>query len=207
ALGMTSAESCDVLGVEPLGSGERHDDLLMPAIDRLFTCLGHKPHEVRRIVVSVGPGGYTGLRIATSAANLIALSTGADVVAVPSAAVVARAITGRGPLVVCLASKHASAWVTRFDAQGRITDAGSLRTADELGLSGEETLVGDRFLPETFGKAAERVGSRVAEPEFDPAACLALAWAFPARQAGEVAPLYGREAEAVTRWRELHGSG
>ncbi|MEO1534508.1 MAG: tRNA (adenosine(37)-N6)-threonylcarbamoyltransferase complex dimerization subunit type 1 TsaB [Planctomycetota bacterium] len=207
ALGMTSAESCDALGVEPLGSGERHDDLLMPAIDRLFTHLGHKPHELHRIAVSVGPGGFTGLRIATSAANLIALSTGADVVAVPSAAVVAQATTGRGPLVVCLASKGVSAWVTRFDAKGQITDAGSLRTADELGLSGDETLVGDRFLPETFREAAERAGCGVAEPVFDPAACLALAWAFPARQAGEVAPLYGREAEAVTRWRELHGSG
>ncbi len=207
ALGLTSDQACETLGTEPLGTGDRHDDLLLPAIDRLFTRMGHSPAELRRIVVSVGPGGYTGLRIATSAANLIALATGGSVVSVPSAAVVARSLRGRGPLAVCLASKGDSAWVTRFDAEGSMTDPGSLRSAADLALLSGETLVGDRFLPAGFRAEAEAAGCPVVEPLFDASACLALAWAFPAREAGEAAPLYGREAEAVTRWRELHGGG
>lgn len=207
AMGLTSPKACNVLGIEPLGTGERHDDLLMPAIDRLFARLDRSPSELARIAVSVGPGGYTGLRIATSAVNLIALATGCKVVGVPSAAVVARGFIGRGPLVVCLASKGESAWVTRFDASGGMSDAGSLRTADELNLHADETLVGDRFVPESFQAAAKAQGCAVIEPVFGPVACLELAWAFPEHQSGEITPQYGREAEAVTRWRELHGPG
>lgn len=207
ALGMTSEQHCEALGVESLGTGERHDDLLMPAIDRLLARLGRSPGELGRIAVSVGPGGYTGLRIATSAANLIALSTGSAVVAVPSAAVVARAMADRGPLVVCLASKGDSAWVTRFDADATMAAPGALTNDEHLGLKPGETLVGDRFLPETFREAAAAAGCAVEPPAFDPSACLELAWAYPSCEAGEATPVYGREAEAVTRWRELHGGG
>lgn len=207
ALGLTTPDACEVLGIEPLGAGDRHDDLLMPAIDRLFSRLGRSPGELARIAVSVGPGGYTGLRIATSAANLIALVTGGAAVAVPSAAVVAHTLRHPGPLVVCLASKGTSAWVTRFGADGVMTEPGSLRTADTLALTPGETLVGDRFLPGPFRTAARDAGCGVIEPVFDPASCLALAWSYPSREAGTISPLYGREAEAVTRWRELHGEG
>ena len=205
ALGMVSAESCNVLGVEPLGRGERHDDLLMPAIDRLFRNLGRTPRDIHRVSVSVGPGGYTGLRIATSAANLIALETGCPVVAVPSAAVVALAMAGRGPLVVCLASKAEAAWVTRFDADGAMVGGGSLMSAADLNLLPSETLVGDRFLPESFRDAATSTGCDTAQPVFSPESCLALSARFSPVQAGNAAPLYGREAEAVTRWRDLRG--
>ncbi|MEL6795565.1 MAG: tRNA (adenosine(37)-N6)-threonylcarbamoyltransferase complex dimerization subunit type 1 TsaB [Planctomycetota bacterium] len=205
ALGLVSAESCAVLGVEVLGTGERHDDLLMPAIDRLFTNLGRSPGAIHRVAVSAGSGGYTGLRIATSAANLIALATGCPVVAVPSAAVVAHAMAGRGPLVVCLASKGESAWVTRFDGDGGMVGGGSLMSAADLNLRPGETLVGDRFLPESFRDAAASTGCDTAHPNFSPEACLALSARFPPVQAGNAAPLYGREAEAVTRWRELRG--
>ncbi|MEM9662853.1 MAG: tRNA (adenosine(37)-N6)-threonylcarbamoyltransferase complex dimerization subunit type 1 TsaB [Planctomycetota bacterium] len=205
ALGVVSAESCEVLGVEPLGTGERHDDLLMPAIDRLFRNLGQAPGDIHRISVSAGPGGYTGLRIATSTGNLIALATGCPVVAVPSAAVVAHAMAGRGPLVVCLASKGESAWVTRFDGDGVMVGGGSLLSAADLNLRPGETLVGDRFLPDSFRDAATSTGCDTAQPTFSPEACLALSARFPPVQAGNAAPLYGREAEAVTRWRELRG--
>ncbi len=207
ALGVTGADTCDVLGMEPLGSGERHDDLLMPAVDRLFRRLGREPRELDRIAVSIGPGGYTGLRIASAAANLIGFASGARIVGVPSAWVVARGLAGHGPLAVCLACKGDSAWVTRFDAQGEAVDGGALRTADDLALASNELLIGDRFLPASFREAAERAGRPIIEPVFSAEACLASAWRFEACEPGKVTPLYGREAEAVTRWRELHGGG
>lgn len=205
AVGWTAPGHCETLGEEPLGAGERHDDLLMPAVDRLFKRLNVQPDQIGRVAVSIGPGGYTGLRIASAAANMIALATDAPVVSVPSASVVARALARQGPVLVCLASKRDSAWITRCGPDGRPLDPGRLASADDLNLQPPDALVGDRFLPDSFRERAAEVGCEVVEPVFRAPACLALAWSFEARKAGEATPLYGREAEAVTRWRELHG--
>ncbi|MEO1583298.1 MAG: tRNA (adenosine(37)-N6)-threonylcarbamoyltransferase complex dimerization subunit type 1 TsaB [Planctomycetota bacterium] len=228
ALGVRTDGVTELIATEPLGEGERHDDLLMPAIERLFRSQGRSPVELERVAVSAGPGGYTGLRIATAAANLIALTTGAMVARVPSACVVAHALPRPGPMDptrgpakgpmdpthdskaettthVCLACKGSSAWVTRFDAGGAPIDLGALRSAEDLGLRAGDRVVGDRFLPEPFRAEAARVGASVIEPMLEPAACLALAWSVDGHEAGSLTPLYGREAEAVTRWRELHG--
>lgn len=99
------------LGTELLREGTRHDDDLMPAIDRLCGRLHARPSELGAIAVSIGPGGYTSLRIAVATAKMLAEATGARPVPVPSASVAAwRLPTALAPAVVCLASKGDSAY-------------------------------------------------------------------------------------------------
>jgi tRNA A37 threonylcarbamoyladenosine modification protein TsaB len=99
------------LGTELLRDPSRHDDDLMPAIDRLFVRLGARPAELGAVAVSIGPGGYTSLRIAVATAKMLAEATGATTIAVPSAGVAAWLLPpSLAPAVVCLASKGPAAY-------------------------------------------------------------------------------------------------
>ncbi|GAB5497234.1 MAG: hypothetical protein Phyf2KO_23140 [Phycisphaerales bacterium] len=204
ALGLIDGDEVTILDTEPLGEGERHDDLLMPAIQRLMARAGKKPGELDRVVCSVGPGGFTGLRIATSAANMIAMVSGAKLYGVPSAWVAAASVNADRPFGVALASKAETCFLTTFDASGAPQGPGKLAGPTDIEKLGLCLLVGDRFLPKAIGVLADRIGLRVIPPEFSAAACLRLASRALEVRVGELVPLYGREAEAVTKWRQLH---
>lgn len=97
---------------EAVGGGDRHDDDLMPAIDRLCRRVGVAPGDLARVALSIGPGGYTSLRIAVATGKMIAEATGAQVVAVPSAIIAAWYVEQTTPAVVCLASKGETSHAT-----------------------------------------------------------------------------------------------
>lgn len=56
----------------------RHGELLLPAVDRVLAEAGHKLDAVSDIVVGVGPGPYTGLRV-----GLVTAATFGAVLGVP----------------------------------------------------------------------------------------------------------------------------
>lgn len=62
----------------------------MPALRGLLVLAGWTPRDVRAVYFSQGPGSFTGLRIAATAARMFQWALGCDVVAVPTSAVVAR---------------------------------------------------------------------------------------------------------------------
>jgi tRNA threonylcarbamoyladenosine biosynthesis protein TsaB len=139
ALGRTDDEGDAVLlGAELLREGTRHDDDLMPAIDRLMDRHSARPAELSRIAVSIGPGGYTSLRIAVATAKMLSEATGAETIAVPSTAVAAYQIPGaHAPAIVCLASKHDAAYGELLPPPLRDSDWWRLH-----GRPGAERLVG-----------------------------------------------------------------
>lgn len=204
ALGLVHTDSVEMLGEQPVGAGERHDDLLMPAIAALMERAGFKPARLDRVVCSVGPGGYTGLRIATAAANMIALSTGARLFGAPSAWVAAAAVRADTPFAVALASKGEASFVTCFHADGSEAAPGRMMQAGEIGTLGVALVLGDRFLPDPFRGECGRLGVRIGAIDFSARRCLGLALRVPEVPVGGLVPMYGREAEAVTKWRQLH---
>src|SRR5262249_52997193 len=99
------------LETELLREGTRHDDDLMPAIDRLCKQHNVRPADLGRIAISIGPGGYTSLRIPIPTPQMLPEATGAAVVPIPSAAVAAWCLPiSLAPALVCLASKSDSAY-------------------------------------------------------------------------------------------------
>lgn len=204
------------LGLEPVRPLGRHDDDLMPAIDRLFRRLGVTPGEVGTVAVSIGPGGYTGLRVATTTAVCIAEAVRAEVRAVPTAAAVAEALRpDQFPALVCLASKREAAWVESFGAAG---DAG--RTLGVLGpaevaraLAGDAAfpadvaasrpvvVVADRHLPAGLRAAAAGAGVPVVAARFSALAVLSRASREAPVDPISLVPRYGREPEAVRLWK------
>lgn len=122
-----------LIGAEPLSDQSRHDDDLMPAIDRLCRRHSVRPGDLAHLAISIGPGGYTSLRIAVATAKLLAEATGASTIAVSSAAVAAYTIPIQPPAVVCLASKGETAWCALLppvagDPWWRETGTEALRT-------------------------------------------------------------------------------
>jgi tRNA threonylcarbamoyladenosine biosynthesis protein TsaB len=64
---------------------------LAPAIDSLLRRVGWKPPEVGLVAVAVGPGSFTGLRIAVTAAKTFAYAVGAKILGISTLEAIAQA--------------------------------------------------------------------------------------------------------------------
>ncbi len=199
------------LAIVHLGDTEAQG--LLPSIDRCFREAGLAPDALRipgsRIAVSIGPGGYTSVRIAVTAAKMLCDATGALCVPVPTARVVAARVSNTRPFAVALASKRETAWVTLCNADGavrRLLGIVDEAAIDTLGSEGVDLLVIDRFAPSRMVERAHAAGIRVEPPTFDPLACAALGAALEPVDPLALEPLYPREPEAVTKWRALRSA-
>ena len=86
AIGTTAG----VVAAERLPVDVRHAGELMPAVQRLLNAQDWPADSITDVFVSIGPGSFTGLRIAVSVARTLAWSVGARVVAVPTMHALAR---------------------------------------------------------------------------------------------------------------------
>ena len=195
--------------VENVASDMRHDDDLLPAIDRLYKRINLKPTSTTAVGVSIGPGGFTGLRIAITTAKMMAEVTNCKLVAIESSLVACQSLNQQGPIIVALAAKGESCWATRIinkDDRWQICEPGRLVDASSINLKDAKVLLGDEHLPLKIRSLCQQVGVAIIEPSFDPSACVKIAYQF--FTSGqlvdplEIKPLYPREPEAVTLWAQ-----
>jgi tRNA threonylcarbamoyladenosine biosynthesis protein TsaB len=64
--------------------GLQHAAQVLVIVDEMTRAAGWTPRDVQHVYVSIGPGSFTGLRIAATLAKTLALSIGVKIVAVPS---------------------------------------------------------------------------------------------------------------------------
>ena len=123
-----------------------HAEALLPMIDRVTDAAGLAPADIEIVAVSVGPGGFTGIRAGLAAAQGLALATKAELVGVTSfAAVVAPLPKADAPILVALDSRREDFYVQIFAGDGRPLGAPAAVLPDELagfvaGLIGDQTL-------------------------------------------------------------------
>ena len=213
ALGTAAADALE----ETVAGARRHASALLPLVDRLFERAGLSLDDVRGILLSDGPGSFTGLRVGVSVAKALARARRLEVRVAPSLMVRAAAHARPGEITLAVADA----------LRGDLYAAAFRFAADRV-----ETLVPpsvwrpDRLVAETprpdriVGDGPAGVLARFADwarlgvvsgAEGLPRAAFLLELRHRDGATRPIAsldlwePEYGRPAEAQARWELAHG--
>lgn len=116
--------------------GRGHSERLVPLIAE--TLAGRVPEC---ILVGVGPGSFTGIRVGIAAAHGLALGWDARLLGMSSLALIA-ATVGRMPLAVAVNGGHGELLVQQFDALDTPEPMANLAPAEAARSTRHETVVG-----------------------------------------------------------------
>ena len=188
-------DGSDVIASSGQVDARRHGELLLPAVDRVLAAAGLRLDAVTGIVVGIGPGPYTGLRVGLMTADTFGLALGVPVHGVCTLDGLAYAADiGEGPFVVATDARRKEVYWARYaDSRTRLTDPAVDRPADIADQVAAVPAVGAGALlyPDTFPEARE--------PEHVSAASLASLAAERLERGEELPPprpLYLRRPDA-----------
>ncbi|MEU1535141.1 tRNA (adenosine(37)-N6)-threonylcarbamoyltransferase complex dimerization subunit type 1 TsaB [Streptomyces fagopyri] len=140
----------------------RHGELLLPAVDRVLTEAGLRLDAVTGIVVGVGPGPYTGLRVGLMTADTFGLALGVPVHGLCTLDGLAYAADLDGPFVVATDARRKEVYWARYaDSRTRVSEPAVDRPGD-LALDGLPAVgAGALLYPDTFpdARAPEQVSA------------------------------------------------
>ncbi|MER7999615.1 tRNA (adenosine(37)-N6)-threonylcarbamoyltransferase complex dimerization subunit type 1 TsaB [Streptomyces sp. NPDC095613] len=158
-----------VLAAESQVDARRHGELLLPAVDRVLAAAGVKPAAVTDLVVGIGPGPYTGLRVGLTTALTFGSALGVPVrglctldglaYAAGAGGAGGAGASGAGidgPFVVATDARRKEVyWALYADARTRLTDPAVDRPADIAERVAGRPAVGAGALlyPDTFPDA------------------------------------------------------
>jgi tRNA threonylcarbamoyl adenosine modification protein YeaZ len=131
-----------IIASESLPMVRGHAEALMPLLDRLVDAMGTPLHHIDRIVVTTGPGSFTGLRVGISAARGIALAAGKPAVGVSTLLAYAAphlADDETLPVVAVIDARHAHVYLQVFAPGGRTIVAPRLASLSEAVRAAAET--------------------------------------------------------------------
>lgn len=126
ALGACSAAVVDTAGgpshVVSLDMARGHAEALMPEVKRVLDAAGGLA-AVERVVVTVGPGSFTGLRVGLACARAIGLGAGLPVVGVTTLSALAAPVLDGGdgatPVAAAIDARHGRVFFQAFGGDGR----------------------------------------------------------------------------------------
>ena len=171
-----------------------HAEALMPMVADVMSESGVAFGALDRIGATTGPGSFTGVRIAISAARGLALVTGAKLFGVDSLTVMAKqalatGIAGGAPFAVAVDARRGMLYFGLYDGAARKLDGPLLIAPDDAAnlLPGSlRTAVGSGAA--TLAEAAASRGALIAAklPDLEPSATELAALA---RDSGETVPV------------------
>jgi tRNA threonylcarbamoyladenosine biosynthesis protein TsaB len=131
-------------------------EALLPAVHAALDLAGEELSSVGLVLCGVGPGTFTGIRIAASTARALALGTGSALAKNSTLdALVAPALTCRPDVLAVLDARRGEVFAQRFSADG--PTAGIVCTKpDDLSATGEPLVVGDGAV--RYRGSLERLG-------------------------------------------------
>jgi tRNA threonylcarbamoyladenosine biosynthesis protein TsaB len=100
-----------------------HAEALVPLVDRMMKAADVKFDAIDRIVTTIGPGSFTGLRVGIAAARAFALACHKPVVGVTTLAALSAPHLGEKetvPVVAAIDAKHGNLYFQMVGAGGRI---------------------------------------------------------------------------------------
>jgi len=209
--GDTDAIERDIVG------SRRHAAELLPAVEGLLAQAGVTLDAVSGLVVSDGPGSFTGLRVGASVAKALAHARGLPLWTAPSLLVRAAGVARTGETVLAVSNAlrgevYAAAYWFDAEAIRELLPPSVYRPEDLAGLGlAVSRLVGDVPPPAALTLEAAVGRALVSSPEGAPRARTLLALVGRPGGAARVEqvvgwePVYGRPAEAQARWEMAHG--
>jgi tRNA threonylcarbamoyladenosine biosynthesis protein TsaB len=94
--------------------GRGHSERLVPMIAELLD-----GRTANRILVGIGPGSFTGIRVAVAAANGLAIGWNAELAGMSSLALLAAGVDGEGEIAAAVSGGHGELFVEQFDMTSR----------------------------------------------------------------------------------------
>ena len=180
-----SAEGAEVLAERSVPSGNRHAELLTPAIHGVLEDAGVAMSALGAVVTGLGPGPFTGLRV-----GIVTALTLADARGLPVFGICSLDAVGSGARTVVTDARRKEVYWAAFAADGRRTEGPGVVRPEDLDRTGP--FVGDPAF-------AERLGAPVTAADVTTAGLLRAAapqLADPS-SAGPLVPLYLRRPDAT----------
>lgn len=128
-----------------LDIGKGHAEQIMAVIGQALGAAGIGYEAIGAVVVSVGPGSFTGVRVGVSAARGLALALSVPAIGVSTlealAAETGRSFPGR-PVLVAIGNRPQALYAAAYDGSGAETTAPLSASAEDLaGLLGDPDTV------------------------------------------------------------------
>ena len=181
----------------------RSSDGIMVAIERLCKEHATEPSSIASIIVSVGPGGYTALRIATTTAKVLAATLGCELVAVPTAIVASVSVSqDQCPALIALASKNQMAHCSLVQEPGQAQVAWDARCTSTCKARNCARLLLMIICPTSFIEHAQIAGVEIVPIKLDARQGLIASNGIEPIAPESLMPIYAREPDAVTQWRD-----
>ena len=179
-------------------------ETLLPAIDAALDLAGEDLGSVERVLAGVGPGTFTGIRIAAATAR--ALSAGAGIPLSKNStldALATPALSCSDDVLAVLDAKRGQVFTRRFSESGPTTGIHCLRP-EELSVEGRPLVVGDGAV--RYREALSGLG--LVPPEHSPLHSVTAAGHLISADLTpvgpeELVPIYVREPDAEVR-RDLN---
>lgn len=210
------ADGPEVLAQSEFSTQTQHARELLPSLDELSQRVGWPRGEAEVCCVSIGPGSFTGLRVAVTFARHLALARGVKIVAVPTLAVIAENCAGAeeppSPLAVVLDAKRGQVFAAMFEwkSQGyEAVEPAQLTTVDALlsKFAGKVSVMGEGI--DYHADAVATCGAKVVDRSlWTPRAAnvCRLGWRLAESEvftaARDLIPLYIRRPEAEEIWEK-----
>ncbi|HYF40780.1 MAG TPA: tRNA (adenosine(37)-N6)-threonylcarbamoyltransferase complex dimerization subunit type 1 TsaB [Gemmatimonadales bacterium] len=207
----------DSVTEEQVAGARRHAAALLPLIQKLLERSGGTLDDVEGIVVSDGPGSFTGLRVGASVAKALVHARGMPLWTAPSLLVRAQGVAQTGALVLAISNAlrgevYAAAY--RFTPEAIRTELiPSVRKPEDI-VAGDlrpDIIVGEAPAGAVALLEQWTGGAVIGPPEGAPHAARLLelvgrpGGAHQIEAVTQWEPLYGRPAEAQARWETAHG--
>ena len=175
-------------------------EALLPAAHAALHFAGKNLSAVDRILCGVGPGTFTGIRIAAATARALSLGTGAPLARNSTLdALAAPALTAHGDVLAVLDARRGQVFARRYGPDGPTTGILCL-APDGLDVEGGPLVVGDGAV--RYGEELQRLGN--IPPAGSPlhrvsAVGHVISADFNPVPAEDLVPIYVREPDAEVR--------
>jgi tRNA threonylcarbamoyladenosine biosynthesis protein TsaB len=215
------ARGADLVAQSEFSTQKEHARDLLPMLDQLCRGQGWAPQTIGQCYLSIGPGSFTGLRVAVAFARHLAVATGAKICAVPTLDVIAEnCVAAAGPprhLAVILDAKRGQVFAAVYEHAGegyrRIVEPQMIEPGRLL-ADGPQPIVVTGEGIDYHRQAIDASGAEVIDSALWPpraANVHHLGWGL--ARAGrftpphELLPFYLRRPEAEELWEKRHGAG